>query len=1223
MSSARSENNEHAPAWQFWIDRGGTFTDVIARSPDGNLTIRKLLSENRGRYDDAAVAGIERILNDAGVDRDGSVRVDAIKMGTTVATNALLERRGEPTVLVATRGFRDALRIGYQNRPDIFALNILLPEQLYARVIEVDERLDASGAVLMPPDADAIERDLRREFDAGYRSVAICLLNAYRNAEHERLVAAIATRIGFAQVSPSHEVSPLRKLVSRGDTTVADAYLSPVLMRYIERLKTGLADARLSTPHLMFMQSNGGLVDEAFFRGKDSILSGPAGGVVGMAGASATAGGNRLIGFDMGGTSTDVSLYAGEFELVTDTEIAGVRMRSPMIRVHTIAAGGGSILKFASGRFQVGPESAGADPGPVAYRGGGPLTVTDANVLLGRILPDRFPHVFGVRGDEPLDAAAVAEKFAAVAAEISARTGRDMSPEDVADGFIRIAVDNMANAIKRVSIQRGFDPAEFTLCCFGGAGGQHACRVADQLGIRRILVHPLAGVLSAFGMGIAPLRSYRHTTVERQLSQSALDDLLAATTAAGDACRDQLIAQRVPRDAIRIRTILDIKVAGADTTLPIKLDTAIRVGERFEDAHQRRFGVGIAGRDLVIESLRVEASGRERAPAFDAATATRSADIDGADARVFDRGRWHDAMVHDRDALAPGTRSDGPAVITDRTSTTVVDAGWTMTVDNDGQLLLTRDDSDEARDNPGDDNGTDADPVLLEVFNSHFMNVAEQMGAVLENTAHSVNIKERLDFSCALFDPAGNLIANAPHMPVHLGSMGDSVQAILRDNADTLRPGDAYMLNTPYNGGSHLPDITVVTPVFDDAGANVQFVVACRAHHADIGGLTPGSMPPLSRTIDEEGALFDNFKLIDRDTLREADLRAGLAAGRWPARNPDQNVADVMAQLAANAKGVRELGAMIRHFGRDTVAAYMRHVQNNAEACVRTVIDRLSDGDNVVELDNGARIRVAITVDAERREAEVSFDGTSPQSATNFNAPVAVTRAAVLYVFRTLVAENIPLNAGCLIPIRLCVPDGSLLNPKYPAAVVAGNVETSQVITNAIYGALGVVAAAQGTMNNLTFGNERHQYYETICGGSGAGPDFDGTDAVHTAMTNSRLTDPEVLEARYPIRVVEFAIRRGSGGRGRHRGGDGVIRKLEFLEPMRAAILSNNRTTRPPGLAGGEPGRPGRNSVLPPDGPRTDYGPVAEFPVSAGDVLVIETPGGGGYGIPVTNSGDR
>jgi 5-oxoprolinase (ATP-hydrolysing) len=1219
MSSARSENNEHAPAWQFWIDRGGTFTDVIARSPDGSLVIRKLLSEDPGRYDDAAVAGIERILEDAGVNRDGSVRVDAIKMGTTVATNALLERRGEPTVLVATRGFRDALRIGYQNRPDIFALNIKLPEQLYARVVEIDERLDASGGVLMPPAAAAIERDLRREFDAGYRSVAICLLNAYRNAEHERLVADVATRIGFAQVSPSHEVSPLRKLVSRGDTTVADAYLSPVLKRYIERLKTGLADARLSTPHLMFMQSNGGLVDEAFFRGKDSILSGPAGGVVGMAGASGTAGGNRLIGFDMGGTSTDVSLYAGEFDLVTDTEIAGVRMRSPMIRVHTIAAGGGSILKFASGRFQVGPESAGADPGPVAYRCGGPLTVTDANVLLRRILPDRFPHVFGPRGDEPLDATAVAERFAAIAAEISAQIGRDMSPEDVADGFIRIAVDNMANAIKRVSIQRGFDPAEFTLCCFGGAGGQHACRVADQLGIRRILVHPLAGVLSAFGMGIAPLRSYRHMTVERRLSKSALDDLLAAATAAGDACRDQLIAQRVPRDAIRIRTILDIKVDGADTALPIKWDTASRVGEQFETAHRRRFGFGVAGRDLAIESLRVEASGRERAPAFDAATAQPGAENDDVDARIYDRGRWQHATVHDRNALASGTRIDGPAVVTERTSTTVVDAGWTMLVEDDGQLSLTRDDNDGTR----DDYDTDADPVLLEVFNSHFMNVAEQMGAVLENTAHSVNIKERLDFSCALFDHAGHLIANAPHMPVHLGSMGDSVQAILRDNADTLRPGDAYLLNTPYNGGSHLPDITVVTPVFDDAGANVQFVVACRAHHADIGGLTPGSMPPLSQTIDEEGALFDNFKLVDQGALREAELRAGLAAGRWPARNPDQNVADVVAQLAANAKGVRELRAMIRHFGRETVAAYMRHVQNNADECVRSVIDRLHDGNNVVELDNGAGIRVAINVDAERREAEVSFDGTSPQSPTNFNAPVAVTRAAVLYVFRTLVAENIPLNAGCLIPIRLRVPDGSLLNPAYPAAVVAGNVETSQVVTNAIYGALGVVAAAQGTMNNLTFGNESYQYYETICGGSGAGPDFDGTDAVHTAMTNSRLTDPEVLEARYPIRVVEFTVRRGSGGRGRHRGGDGVIRKLEFLEPMQAAILSNNRTTRPPGLAGGEPGQAGRNYVLHPDGTRTDLGPVAEFSVSAGDVLVIETPGGGGYGAPVPDSGGR
>ena len=890
-----------------------------------------------------------------------------------------------------------------------------------------------------------------------------------------------------------------------------------------------------------------------------------------------------------------------------------------MIRVNTIAAGGGSILKFASGRFQVGPDSAGADPGPFAYRRGGPLTVTDANVLLGRILPDRFPHVFGPRGDDALDVAGVTDRFETFTSQICQQTGRDMQPEDVAEGFVRVAVDNMANAIKRVSIQRGFDPTEFTLCCFGGAGGQHACRVADQLGIRHILVHPLAGVLSAFGMGIAPLRSYRHATVERPLSQAALDELLRAATAAADECRDQLVAQRVPRDSIRIRTILDIKVDGADTALSVGWDTAERVAERFAEAHRRRFGFDVTDRDLLIESLRVEATGRESAPAGAAVTAVRDSGFERTNARVYDHGRWRDATVCERDTLAPGSRIEGPAIVSDRTSTTVVDAGWTMTVEDDGQLALVR--SDDAGERAI--YGTDVDPVLLEVFNSHFMNVAEQMGAVLENTAHSVNIKERLDFSCALFDRIGNLIANAPHMPVHLGSMGDSVQAILRDNADTLRPGDAYMLNTPYNGGSHLPDITVVTPVFDDNGNDVLFVVACRAHHADIGGLTPGSMPPTSRTIDEEGALFDNFKLVEQGTLREAELRAALVADPWPARNPEQNVADIAAQLAANEKGVRELRAMIGHFGRDTVAAYMRHVQDNAEACVRAVIDRLRDGGNEVELDNGARIRVRIRVDGVRREVDVSFDGTSPQSATNFNAPVAVTRAAVLYVFRTLVAESIPLNAGCLIPIGLRVPAGSLLNPRHPAAVVAGNVETSQVVTNAIYGALGVVAAAQGTMNNLTFGNERYQYYETICGGSGAGPDFDGTDAVHTAMTNSRLTDPEVLEARYPVRVVEFAIRRGSGGRGRHRGGDGVIRKLEFLEPMQAAILSNNRTTRPPGLAGGEPGQPGRNTVEHPDGTRTDLGPVAEFSVSAGDVLVIETPGGGGYGTPSTDTGER
>jgi len=1203
----------HKGGWQFWIDRGGTFTDVIGRAPDGSLHVRKLLSENPERYADAAVAGIDAIQRANGGER----QIDAIKMGTTVATNALLERRGEPTVLAITAGFGDALRIGYQNRPDIFALHIRLPQQLYSAVIEVAERLDAQGAVLTPLDLAAVERRLQRQYDAGLRALAVCLLHAYRNGEHERAVGEIALRIGFEQISLSCDVSPLRKLVSRGDTTVADAYLSPVLARYIGRLKAGLAAAGLSTPQLMFMQSNGGLVDERFFRGKDSILSGPAGGVVGMVDA---AGGGRLIGFDMGGTSTDVSLYAGDYEFVTDTEIAGIRIRSPMIRIHTIAAGGGSILKFAAGRFQVGPQSAGANPGPAAYRRGGPLTVTDANLMLGSIVPEHFPHVFGPGGDQPLDAAAVAMQFNALAEEISTTTTRPMSAEQVAAGFIRIAVDNMANAIKRVSIQRGFDPVEFTLCCFGGAGGQHACQVADQLGIRRIIVHPLAGVLSAWGMGIAPLRTYRQQTVERTLTQSTLDALRAVINRACEQCREQLIAQQIAPDSISVRVVLNLKVAGSDTTLPIDLDTEAELQLAFGAAHRRRFGFDRTGTALVIDSLRIEAIGKQsaadtnRPAADDASTVNPSADDrpagDMARGRLYLHDAWRDAVIRRREQLGPGTSIGGPAVIVDATSTTVVDAGWTLQVDAQNRLLLTRTEAVVAR----GDFGTAPDPVLLEVFNSHFMHVAEQMGAVLENTAHSVNIKERLDFSCALFDHAGNLIANAPHMPVHLGSMGDSVQAILKDNAGELKPGDVYMLNTPYNGGSHLPDITVITPIFDAGGREIVFVVACRAHHADIGGLTPGSMPPRSRTIHDEGILFNNFHLVDAGHFREAALREALAAGPHPARNPDQNVADLRAQLAANETGVQELRAMTRHFGRDTVRAYMVHVRANAEECVRAVIERLDDGECQTTLDDGTTIRVRVRIDRERREAEVDFTGTSQQSETNFNAPVSVTRAAVLYVFRTLIAEDIPLNAGCLIPIRLTVPDGCLLNPNYPAAVVAGNVETSQCITNTLYGALNALAGSQATMNNLTFGNHRYQYYETICGGSGAGPTFDGTDAVHTAMTNSRMTDPEVLEARYPILVREFSIRNGSGGAGRHRGGHGVVRKLEFLAPMHVAILANNRTTRPPGRAGAEDGQPGRTWVVHPDGTIATLGAVDEFDVSPGDLLVIETPGGGGWG---------
>jgi len=1199
--------------WQFWIDRGGTFTDIIARDPAGRLRIRKLLSENPSRYDDAGVAGIIEML----AATESENQIDTIRMGTTVATNALLERRGEPTALVITVGFEDALRIGYQVRPDIFALDIQLPEPAYGPVIGAEERIDAHGNILQPLNLERLKVDLKTLYEQGLRAVAICFMHAYHHAEHERAAGELATRIGYRHVSLSHEVSPLRKLVGRGDTTVADAYLSPVLTRYIARLKTSLADAGVSARRLLFMQSNGGLVDERRFRGKDSVLSGPAGGVVGMVTASAQAGGNRLIGFDMGGTSTDVSLFTGDYEYVTDNEVAGIRLRAPMIRIQTVAAGGGSILKFASGRFQVGPESAGANPGPAAYRNGGPLTVTDANVMLGRILPAHFPHSFGTDGNEPLDAERVRQEFAALAKQISRKIKRKLTPEAVAEGFVHIAVDNMANAIKHISIQRGHDPTEFALCCFGGAGGQHACRVAEELSIDTILIHPLAGVLSAFGIGTAPLRAYRQQTVDLPLDDKALGELEPIIEAAVVKCRTELLDQGCLARLISVRRILSVRTAGTDTSLPVEWGERARIEADFSDLHRQRFGFSHSNKNnhdesLWIESFRVEASGRDTdiddryGVMQQPDTRTHSNET----ARLYCRTNWRNAHVYQRTELPVGKRVAGPAIIIDDTTTIVVEPNWQLMVEGDEQLRLTHDrQAGTVR-----SHNTDADPVLLEVFNSHFMNIAEQMGVVLENTAHSVNIKERLDFSCALFDDRGRLIANAPHIPVHLGSMGDSVAAILDSNAGAIRPGEVFMLNTPYNGGSHLPDITVVTPLFDAMEKTIEFVVASRAHHADIGGLTPGSMPPYSHTIHDEGILFDNFRLVDEHGFRETELRAALAAGPGPARNPDQNVADLRAQIAANEKGLRELRAMIGHFGRDTVRAYMRHVRANAEASVRDVIDRIGDGEHTLELDNGVIIHVRIAVNRDRREVIVDFSGTSPQSDTNFNTPLSVTRAAVLYVFRSLIAERIPLNAGCMEPIRLVIPEACLLNPHYPAAVVAGNVETSQCITNALYGALDVMAAAQCTMNNLTFGDDRLQYYETICGGSGAGPDFDGTDAVHTQMTNSRMTDPEVLEARFPVLIREFSIRRNSGGNGFHRGGDGVVRRIEFRAPMTAAILSNNRLTAPFGLHGGAPGKAGRNRVIRQDGHAEVVDSVGELQLETGDTLIIETPGGGGYG---------
>ena len=1184
--------------WEFWIDRGGTFTDIVARRPDGSLVTHKLLSENPEHYADAAVAGVRALLPQGAA-------IDAVKMGTTVATNALLERKGEPTVLAITAGHADALRIGYQARPKLFERHIVKPEALYDHVVEIDERMSVEGQVLRPLDEAAAREGLQAAFDAGFRAIAIVLLHGFRFTDHEARVAAIAREIGFNQVSVSHEVSPLMKLVGRGDTSVVDAYLSPILRRYVDQV----ADALGHDTRLLFMQSNGGLTDARAFRGKDAILSGPAGGVVGMARTAGEAGFERVIGFDMGGTSTDVCHYAGQYERAFETVVAGVRMRAPMMNIHTVAAGGGSICSFDGARLRVGPASAGAVPGPAAYRRGGPLTVTDCNVMLGKLRPEFFPQVFGPNADQPLDAEAVTRGFEAVSAEITAATGKAMSPQEVAEGFVTIAVENMAKAVRQISIQRGYDVTRYVLACFGGAGGQHACLVADALGMTKVMIHPFAGVLSAYGMGLADLRLIREETVERPLDN--VGDLAARAVVLAGEVEAALRAQDVPMASVETVASLRVKYAGTDTPLVVPFGDSVR--EEFEALHQRRFGFTSPTTPLVVETLSVEAIGHSDAgdaPDLKSVGAIQAGPLATVETRMA--GALHRTPVFDREALAVGVEILGPAIIREATGTTIVEPGWRATVDARLNLILDRVVALPARKAIG----TQADPVMLEVFNNLFMAVAEEMGFALQNTAYSVNIKERLDFSCALFSRDGDLIANAPHMPVHLGSMGDSVRAIREareGDGRGMRPGDAYMLNAPYKGGTHLPDVTVVMPVFDESQA-LLFYVAARGHQGDIGGITPGSMPPTSKTVEEEGVLIENFLLVEGGRFLEAETGFLLASGRWPARNPDQNIGDLKAQIAACARGAEALTGMVAEFGQDVVEAYMAHVQDNAEEAVRRVLATMQSGTFAYELDDGSVVKVAIDVDQEARTARVDFTGTSDQVPTNFNAPASICRAAALYVFRTLVDDEIPMNDGCLRPVELVIPEGSMLRPRYPAAVVAGNVETSQVVVDALYGALGVMAGAQGTMNNFTFGDERRQYYETICGGSGAGPDFAGTDAVQTHMTNSRLTDPEVLETRYPVLVEAFSIRRGSGGQGAHRGGDGVVRKIAFREPMTATLLSNRRRVPPFGLEGGGSGELGTARVERADGSVQTMSATDLVEVGAGDSIVIETPGGGGWG---------
>ena len=1216
--------------WQFWIDRGGTFTDIVARKPDGSIVTHKLLSENPEQYKDAAVAGIRHLLGLKAGEPVTPALVECVKMGTTVATNALLERKGEPTLLVTTRGFRDGLRIAYQNRPRLFDRHIVLPELLYSAVVEADERVDANGDMVRPLDEALLKKELLAQYQKGLRSVAIVFMHGYRHCAHEVAAARIAREVGFTQISTSHQTSPMMKFVSRGDTTVVDAYLSPILRRYVEQVAAEMPGVKL-----FFMQSSGGLTDAHAFQGKDAILSGPAGGIVGMARTAEIAGQPKVIGFDMGGTSTDVSHYAGAFEREFETQVAGVRMRAPMMSIHTVAAGGGSILQFDGARFRVGPESAGANPGPASYRRGGPLAVTDANVMVGKVQPAHFPKVFGRAANEALDADVVREKFTAIAQP----TGR--APEDVAHGFIQIAVQQMANAIKKISVARGYDVTKYTLQCFGGAGGQHACGVADALGMTRVLVHPLAGVLSAYGMGLADQNVMRETAVELKLVPEHITALRDTLGELALAAQHELEKQEVSRGDIRVHRRVHVRYDGTDSALIVPFphlqggdvsNQAVmhEITQAFEAAYRQRFAFLMQGKALIVEAVSVEAVVAGDAPSERAHDMHPQRAVPQRDTvRMYTAGNdgqaaWHDAALIVREDLRPGDVIDGPAIIAEQNATTVVEPGWRASLTAFDHLVLERIAPRAIQFAAG----TTVDPVLLEVFNNLFMNIAEQMGLQLQNTAYSVNIKERLDFSCALFDAEGNLIANAPHMPVHLGSMGESIKTVIRENAGQMQPGDVFVLNDPYHGGTHLPDVTVITPVYLDDGEQPIFYVGSRGHHADIGGISPGSMPPFSTRIEEEGVQIDNVKLVDRGHLREKEMLELLASGEYPSRNPQQNMADLKAQIAANEKGVQELRKMVDQFGLDVVQAYMKHVQDNAEESVRRAITKLAarmqGGQFTLPLDNGAQIQVAVTIDGAARSAKVDFTGTSPQQINNFNAPTAVCMAAVLYVFRMLVDDDIPLNAGCLKPIEVVIPEGSMLRPNPPASVVAGNVETSTCITNAIIGALGLMGASQCTVNNFTFGNDKYQYYETISGGSGAGGVFDdagqlvggfpGTSVVQTHMTNSRMTDPEVLEWRFPVRLESYEIRSDSGGKGQWNGGHGGVRRLRFLEPMTASILSNGRLRGAFGMAGGGAGAVGINRVVRASGTVEDLQHIGSAEMQPGDIFEIHTPGGGGFG---------
>ena len=1196
--------------WQFWIDRGGTFTDIIGRNPEGKISTHKLLSENPQQYDDAAIQGIRDILSLKSYDQIPIDKIDLIKMGTTVATNALLERNGERTLLAITKGFGDILRIGYQQRPNLFALDIKLPDMLYSEIEEIDERVDIHGNIIKKLDKSGTEVKLKKAFDNGYRSIAIVLLHGYRYKKHENQINLIAKKIGFEQISVSHKVIPLMKIVPRGDTTVIDAYLSPILRRYVNQFENALGTEKKDKGKLMFMQSNGGLTDAHFFQGKDAILSGPAGGVVGMVKTGEKAGFKKLIGFDMGGTSTDVCHYNGDYERTLETQVAGVRLRAPMMLINTVAAGGGSILHFDGSRYRVGPDSAGANPGPACYRNGGPLTVTDCNVMLGKLNPELFPKVFGKNANQQIDVSIVKEKFNVLAKEISNATKKSVSPIEVAEGFLSIAIECMANAIKKISVQRGYDVSKYTLSCFGGAGGQHACLVADSLGMKKIHLHQYAGVLSAYGIGLADSRTINDLAIELNLNKDIIESLSIQFNNLKKQGREEMVAQNLNSEKLRYSSRIYLRYEGSDSALAVRFSEYQEIKSNFENIHKARFGFISPEKLLIVESIQVEVSCPSEHVESKNNKRTKRDTSSLARLNVVMNGDSNPTSFYHRNNISTHDKIIGPAVIIEDTSTIVIEPGWQASINNNFDLILERTEKKQRMSAIG----TKVDPIMLEIFNNLFMNVAEQMGTVLENTASSVNIKERLDFSCALFSPTGDLVANAPHVPVHLGSMSESIKTIIRENNKTMMPGDAFLINAPYNGGTHLPDVTLIKPVYDEQEEEVIFYVATRGHHADIGGTVPGSTPAYSKHIKEEGILIDNFTLVSKGVFLEEEIYNLLSSGDFPARNIKQNIADLKAQVASAEKGAQELLGVIQNYGLKVVHAYMQHVQDNAEESVRRILDVISDSSFTYKMDDGYQVSVAISVDKKKRSATIDFTGTSDQHPSNFNAPSAICHAAVLYVFRCLVDDNIPLNAGCLKPLKLIIPEHSMINPEYPAAVIAGNVETSQYIVDTLFGALGVVAASQGTMNNFTWGNDRIQNYETICGGSGASAEQNGCSAVHTHMTNSRLTDPEVLEWRFPVRLESFSIRNNSGGDGIHKGGDGVDRRIRFLESMTVNMIAGHRVVPPYGIKGGKPGAVGKNYVIHRDARITELGTKGQIEVVKDDVFVLKTPGGGGYG---------